>query len=175
MDGRIWFVTSGSLDMSGLSVEQVVSGGFSLHDAYLDVYLIEDTESLINLYATDVSKNKEVVLTRKSSTRSTFDVHPSENVLNYVKEPCSAEDVQDTFFLHVDPVDVDDLPDHRKQYGFDNLDFRFDDRGFRSSERCLARRELPDYAITRIRTGQFLVNEDGSTTQLWGAEIRVNE
>ena len=36
-------------------------------------------------------------------------------------------------------------------------------------------RELPNYAITRIRTGQYLVREDGSTAHLRGGEIRVNE
>ncbi len=77
--------------------------------------------------------------------------------------------------MHVVPVDVDDLPDHRKQYGFDNLDFHFNDRGFRSAERCVALRELPDYPITRVRTGQFLVNEDGSYTNIWEGEIRFDE
>ena len=79
------------------------------------------------------------------------------------------------FFLHLIPVDVDDLPDHRKQYGFDNLDFRFDDYEFPLIEQAIAMRELPDYAITRIRTGQYLVNEDGSTKRLWEGEIRVDE
>ena len=79
------------------------------------------------------------------------------------------------FFLHLIPVDVDDLPDHRKQYGFDNLDFRFGDYKLPQIERAVAVRKLPDYAITRIRTGQFLVNDDGSTAHLWGGEIRFDE
>ena len=80
------------------------------------------------------------------------------------------------FFLHLVPVDVDDLPDHRKQYSFDNLDFRFDDYKLPLiGPPVVAVRELPDYAITRIRTGQFLVNEDGSTTHLWEGEIRFDE
>ena len=79
------------------------------------------------------------------------------------------------FFLHLIPVDVDDLPDHRKQYGFDNLDFRFGDYKLPLVERAVAVRKLPDYAITRIRTGQFLVNDDGSTTHLWEGEIRVDD
>ena len=124
-------------------------------------------------------RDLEAILTRKPSIRSTFDVHLTEDMLIYVKEPCGAEDVQETtFFLHVIPADENDLPDHRKQYGFDNLDFRFNDRGgrwFRSAERCVALRELPDYAITRIRTGQFLVNEYGSTTHLWEGRIRFDE
>ncbi len=174
VDGRIWFVNTWPPDMSGLSVEQVVSGGFH------DVYLIEDTEALINRHATDVVRDLEAILTRTPSIRSTFDVYLSEDMLIYVKEPCGAEDVQETFFVHVVPADENDLPDHRKQYGFGGFDFRFNDgvnrsSGFRPPERCIAWRELPDYAITRIRTGQFLVNEDGSTTHLWGGEIRFDE
>ena len=176
VDGRIWFVTTWLPDMSGLSVEQVVSGG--LHG----VYLIEDTEALINRHATDVVRDLEAILTRTPSIRSTFDVYLSEDMLTYVKEPCGAEDVQETFFVHVVPADENDLPDHRKQYGFGGFNFRFNDGGnrrswFRPAERriCIAWRELPDYPITRVRTGQFLVNEDGSTTHLWEGEIRVDE
>ena len=160
--------------MSGFSVEQVVSGGF--HDAYL----IEDTEALINRHATDVVRDLEAILTRTPSIRSTFDVHLSEDMLIYVKEPCGAEDVQETFFVHVVPADENDLPDHRKQYGFGGLDFRFNDggnrsSGFRPAERCIAWREFPDYPLTRIRTGQFLGNEDGSYANIWVEELRSDE
>ena len=57
VSGRIWFVTFPGLDTLrlSLSVESVVSGGT------LTVYLIEDTESLINLYASDVELWSKVV------------------------------------------------------------------------------------------------------------------
>ena len=173
VDGRIWSVNARPPDMSGLSVEQVVFG-------YHDVYLIEDTEALINRHASDVVRDLKAILTRKPSIRSTFDIYLGEAMLIYFKEPCGAEDVQETFFLHIVPADTSDLPEHRKRYGFDNLDFPFNDGGYRSSgfrpaERCIVWRELPDYPLTRIRTGQFLVNEDGSTTHLWEGEIRVDE
>ena len=85
----------------------------------------------------------------------------------------SSTDVR--FFLRLYPADVNDLPDHRKQYGFDNLDFRFDNYELPLTERPVAVRELPDYAIARINTGQYLVNEDGSYTPLWEGEIRFVE
>ncbi len=48
--GKIWVVVRSGLDIPKLSIEEVVSGGkFSV-----SVYLIEDTESLINLYASDI-------------------------------------------------------------------------------------------------------------------------
>ena len=88
--------------------------------------------------------------------RSDWDVYLVGNSLIYVKEPCIPEDAEPTFFLHLDPVDMNDLPIHRKQYGFDNLDFAFGDhRSPIEGEVCVAIRELPDYAIAAIRTGQF--------------------
>ena len=39
----------------------------------------------------------------------------------------------------------------------------------------MAVRELPDYAIARIRTDQFLINEDGSFTKLWEGEVHFDE
>ena len=79
------------------------------------------------------------------------------------------------FFLHLIPVDVDDLPDHRKRHGFDNLDFRFNDYDLPLTERPVAVRELPAYDIAGIRTGQYLVREDGSYTNLWEGEVRFDE
>ena len=87
--------------------------------------------------------------------RSDWDVYLVGNSLIYVKEPCIPEDAEPTFFLHLDPVDMNDLPSYRKQYGFDNLDFAFTDYRLIEGEVCVAMRALPDYAIAAIRTGQF--------------------
>lgn len=82
-------------------------------------------------------------------------------VLRYVKRPCGSEDSKASFFLHVFPTDVEDLPDHRREYGFDNLDFSFgqyrQDLGIDGS--CEAAVALPEYPIARIRTGQYIPNE----------------
>ena len=88
--------------------------------------------------------------------RSDWDVYLVGNRLIYAKDQCSPEDAEPTFFLHLDPVDMNDLPDHRKQYDFDNLDFAFRDHRIPiEGEVCVAIRELPDYAIAAIRTGQY--------------------
>ena len=93
---------------------------------------------------------------RQPAIRADFDVYLTENSLVYVKEQCSPEDVEPTFFLHLYPVDVNDLPSHRQQYGFDNLDFAFrDHRPPIEGEVCVKTRELPDYDIAALRTGQF--------------------
>ena len=87
--------------------------------------------------------------------RSDWDVYLVEDGLIYAKDQCSPEDTEPMFFLHLDSVDMNDLPSRRKQYGFDNLDFAFRDHGVIKGGVCVARRELPNYAITAIRTGQY--------------------
>ena len=106
--------------------------------------------------------------------RSDWDVHLVGNSLVYVKEQCGLEDVDASFFIYLDPVGVNNLLSHRKQYSFDNLDFAFRDHGFIEGGVCVARRELPDYAIAAISTGQF-VRENGGVDRLWKGEIRLNE
>ena len=86
---------------------------------------------------------------------SDWDVYLVGNSLIYVKEPCIPEDAEPTFFLHLDPVDRNDLPIHRKQYSFDNLDFAFEDHLLIERGVCVAVRELPDYGIAAVRTGQY--------------------
>ena len=105
--------------------------------------------------------------------RSDWDVYLIENSLIYVKkDPCSPQDAEPTFFLHLDPVDMNDLPRHRKQYGFDNLDFAFGNHRIPiKGEVCAAVRALPDYAIAAIRTGQFI----GEGQKIWEGSFDVVE
>ena len=106
------------------------------------------------------------IVAHEPSARSEFDLYIDEGNLYYVKEPCSIEDVQDGFFLHIVPAYLDDLPDNRTEHGFDNLDFGFDVRGVQFDGKCAASVGLPQYGIARITTGQY--DEDG---RIWAAEI----
>ena len=104
--------------------------------------------------------------------RSDWDVYLVEDSLIYAKDPCSLEDAEPTFFVHLDPVDMNDLPSHRKQYGFDG--FNFDLRNHLFDGRvCVARRELPvrDYTIAAVRTGQFI----GEGETIWEGSFEVVE
>ena len=89
-------------------------------------------------------------------------------MLVYVKEPCAEEDARAGFFLHLIPEDESDLPEERRQYGFDNLDFSFAGWGSRIGERCVAARHLPDYPVAAVRAGQF--TEQGP---LWEEEFSL--
>ena len=104
----------------------------------------------------------------KRVVRSVWDVYRTGRKLTYFKEPCAPADVQAKFVLHVVPADPADLPAHRKPYGFDNLGFYFDGCGGRVADQCVVIVQLPDYAIGRIRVGQW-ISERNHT--LWEAEF----
>ena len=105
--------------------------------------------------------------------RSNFDVHFDGSALIYLKDACSEDDISEKFFLGIYPVDEIDLPANRKQHGFDNLDFRFEDQVIQSGARCIAIKPLPEYDIARIHTGQYIKLPDGSFEHPWMGEIRV--
>ena len=98
------------------------------------------------------------------------DVYRFDNRLYYVRRPHPKPSGDARFFLHVIPADVSDLPDHRKLWHFDNLDFSFYAHRIPHSTRAIAVRILPDYAVARIRTGQFT-----SEGRLWDAEVSFEE
>ena len=91
--------------------------------------------------------------------------------LVYARASCTPADLQPRFFLHITPVDNADLPPGRRQYGFDNLDFRFTDAGILLAGQCTASRQLPNYPIAAIRTGQYVEG----VGKLWEQEYRFAE
>ena len=98
--------------------------------------------------------------------RSHYDVYLDGKRLVYVREECGDEDDDATFFLHLYPVDVAELPDSRQPHEFDNLDFYFLSFGFRD-QRCTALLILPDYALAAIHTGQYVQGEG----RLWEQRV----
>lgn len=85
--------------------------------------------------------------------RSEWDVYLYEDGLTYLKSPCSSEEADSVFFLHVFPKDRKDLPQGRRSAGFENLDFYFGLRGVVFDGHCLISADLPEYNISSIRTG----------------------
>ena len=106
--------------------------------------------------------------------RSDFDVYLNARRLIYTNERCSASDLDNTFFLAVFPLDAADLPKSRRPLGFENLDFDFADYGFGGGERCFIVRELPEYPIERIHTGQFIAAE-GGYRHIWEGEAILSD
>ena len=106
---------------------------------------------------------------------SDFDVYLTDNTLMYIKDACRLDDTKALFFLALYPVHEIDLPQERRQHGFDNLDFLFEDQVIRRGERCIAIAPLPEYDIARIQTGQFIQQADGSYEHLWEGDVRLTE
>ncbi len=104
--------------------------------------------------------------------RAAFAVHLREDALLYVREGCRPEDQEGLFILHLDPVDPEDLRPHRRQFGFENLDFRFAWRALDRGDPCVARVALPDWPIRRIVTGQHPGRRDASW--LWRGEFTLS-
>ena len=93
--------------------------------------------------------------------RSRFDAHRVGNLLIYLRDGCSPDDLDARFFLHVHPVDPGDLPNHqrggvyREPYGFERREFWFASFGARIDGDCVAAVPLPAWPIAAIRTGQY--------------------
>ena len=115
----------------------------------------------------------EAAVDREPDARSMFDLYLDKQArtLTYVKEPCAPSDVERKFFLHIAPERVTDLPDDRRESGFDNLDFEYFTRGVLFNEKCAAVLPLPDYAVERLRTGQFV----GGEGEAWAAAVAFGE
>ncbi len=111
-----------------------------------------------------------------------YDVHFFRNErggggeLLYLRRECpAAMDLQGwpRFFLHVHPVDANDLPADRRRHGFENRDFghlHF----WRRDGKCYAVRSLPDYGIASIRTGQFVGRREGYE-QVWAGSFSPSD
>ena len=103
------------------------------------------------------------------AAQSRFDLYLIGNALAYIKEPCVPDDTAARFFLHIIPTDPADLPSDSRERGFANMDFQFAEHGADIGGKCAAERDLPDYAIERIRTGQFVSGKG----RIWGVEFPV--
>ena len=108
------------------------------------------------------------------AARAGFDLYLDDErgTLSYLKAPCDEEDTRGRFFLSVHPADAADLPADRRAIGHESLNFTFaPPAGAIFGGKCMAIRRLPDYAIERIETGQWIPGGD----ELWEAAIVVGD
>ena len=118
--------------------------------------------------APDYAATRRDALAKEPLARSVYDVHLAGRELTYLRDGCMGAEAEARFFLHVVPAEDGDLPEHRREHGFDNLDFTLATRGARSDGNCVAVVPLPDYPIATIRTGQY-----DATGALWTAEFAL--
>ena len=145
------FLTVASL--SGLKIAMIMEDGIVLADKGFEPALVLDA----------VLKDARLVV------RTEFDVYLDDSRIIYLADLCREVNGEAPFFLHIVPANPDDLSDQRKvsDGNFDNHDFNFDQEGLRFGERCAAIRNLPDYDVESIITGQY--NLEGEI--LWKENI----
>ena len=109
----------------------------------------------------------EFVAAEPPTVRSDWNMHLYREGVTYVRDRCTAEDVENHFFLHVIPEDVQDLPEDRREIGFQSTTFHIPSRGAMFDGKCLASIDLPRYEIALIRTGQFVRGADSEDGLVW--------
>ena len=103
--------------------------------------------------------------------RAFFDVYATPDAVRFAKSPCRPADTQPKFILHVVPARRWRLARPWRP-AFENLDFAFADRdGVLFKGRCWVRVPLPDYALDRIRVGQF---DSASQRNLWQETLSLH-
>ena len=107
-------------------------------------------DDLVELYRATYQR----VVSGEPAARSHFDVYLGDRALFHVREPCVREDVGYRVFVEVVQEDPKDLPGRRRRYGFEKLYIPFQSSGVLLEGKCMAVLPLPDYPISRIRTGQ---------------------
>ena len=85
--------------------------------------------------------------------------HTAAGALRYSRDNCLPVHIGAWFFLHITPVDNADLLPGRVEHGYNNADFSGfsrNDELIDAAGRCVLERELPDYDIASILTGQYI-------------------
>ena len=112
---------------------------------------------------------RDVAANAAPLARSDFHIYAYNGELRYLNENCAPYKPKATdlwIFLHIFPANPDDLPPHRREFGFDNHDFKIIEHAAFFDDKCILSRSLPAYPIARISTGQ---NLNGAT--IWRADI----
>ncbi len=130
---------------------------------------VDSVASIVDIPATSIG---DIIENTQPVIRADFDVYldENENRLIYVREDCRDDDLEALGFLHVFPTQRTDLPDHRRPFTYDNLDFSFGEQAFRLDGRCIAVRGLPDYPVAHIRTGQWIPGKG----RIWKGEATLD-
>ena len=150
-------------EIARIHVGQHEAGGAVLWEAGYDF----ETREQFSTPDFPLSEHQAVVA-GSPAAHSDFDVYFGDGLLAFAKAPCRAQDAKARFIVHLFPAESKALPANRQQYGFDNLDFDFDEHGVAFNGKCLATIALPDYPIVGVEAGQWIKAE---SRVLWQVEF----
>ena len=105
---------------------------------------------------------------------SLYNVYVHDDRLIYVNGSCSMDDLSHRFFLHITPVDANDLVEEHMQHGFNVYDFYASEENIGSAVHenvCMVAVPLPDFEIQHIYTGQVIREESPSGEVSWRGPI----
>ncbi len=141
---------------------------FDAEDVCIDVFNLvrDDIDPLVRrLSGEDVGP---------PAMRSFFQVFVHEDLLIYLRIPCSTRDFRNRFFLHITPARAEDVSEEFRQYGFNAHDFNSFDQEVGSAAfegGCLVVRTLPEYEIRHIHTGQAIREESPDGEVFWRGPV----
>ena len=118
----------------------------------------------------DYAGARRDALATEPLARGEFAIHMEGRTLIYVRDGCTEEEAVRPFFLHLYAENDGDLPDARREHGFDNLDAVLTRNVGRVGESCVAIVDLPAYPIAGIRTGQ-----SDASGERWAVEFALAE
>ena len=101
---------------------------------------------------------------------SEYDVYLADGELAYVNDSCDPIETERPFELNVYPERAEDLPEARREQGYEWFRLDFHRNGAFVDGGCVAFFPLPDYPVASIRTGQAI--EGGG--ELWRAGFALN-
>ena len=114
----------------------------------------------------------EDVTSAEPAARGPFAVYRDGRTLTYARGDCAATDTEARFFVHAYAADPGDLPEDRREAGFEATGFAFADRGVRFGGTCMAQIALPGYPLRGIRTGQLA---GGDLPPVWEASLPAGD
>ena len=141
-----------------------------------DVHVIDPMAAPVSIRTRISSAEvRQILASTPVITSEYYDVYLDESLPNsriiYVKNSCVSD--ENTFVLHVYPIQNNDLPIERRVHGFENLDFFFDRYGWIEDNMCIAMRYLPSYKIDYFVVGQYSASEDGRLESIWNNQLSL--
>ena len=131
-----------------------------LSSEFLNQYAAYEVPNWYRGLLRDTDKEAHMLAKGERIASSAYDVYLTDKRLIYIREKCDETEDGSRFFLHVFPLDAKDLPANREHA---TLDFDFKQHGWRIGEQCVVVKDLPAFAIGRIRTGQYNTNRTSPT------------
>lgn len=127
-----------------------------------DGIILKDSQDLLSFEVLKAAILKDAQLVIANPV---VDIYFDDERLIYMSTSCDSTDIESPFFLHIHPVNHANR--RNRDLDFNNYDFSFGREGFFWGEGCTVIRNLPDYGIKMIRTGQFTATEG----ELWMEEF----